>query len=43
MYYYRGLSKWKDEKGYLIDTCLTGQDKYKKLLHRFEINLEKKW
>lgn len=40
MFYYRGLSKWKEERGYLIDTCLTGQDKYKKLLRRFDITLD---
>lgn len=40
MFYYRGLSKWKEEKGYLIDTCLTGQDKYKKLVEQFDIDLE---
>lgn len=31
-YYYRGLSEWKKERGYLIDTCLDGQDTFKKLL-----------
>ena len=36
-YYYRGLSKWKKEKGYLIDTCLTAQDEFKKELDYFEI------
>ncbi len=36
--YYRGLSKYLDERGYLIDTCLFGQDKYKKLLDIYEIN-----
>ena len=29
MFYYRGLKEWNREKGYLIDTCLTEQDKYK--------------
>lgn len=28
-YYYRGLKEWKNEKGYLIDTCLTAQDRFK--------------
>ena len=41
MFYYRGLSKWKEEEGYLIDTCLSGQDKYKKLLQRFDIDIER--
>ncbi len=38
-FYYRGLSEWKSEKGYLIDTCLDGQDTFKKLLTMFDINL----
>ena len=29
MFYYRGLTEWNNEKGYLTDTCLTAQDKYK--------------
>ena len=37
-YYYRGLSKWKSEKGYLMDTCLSAQDEFKKSLDYFEIN-----
>ncbi len=37
MYYYRGLSEWNNERGYLIDTCLDGQDTFKKLLDMFEI------
>ena len=32
MFYYRGLKEWNREKGYLIDTCLTAQDKYKAYL-----------
>jgi len=30
MFYYRGLSEWEREKGYLTDTCLDGQDTFKK-------------
>jgi len=41
MFYYRGLKNWNEEKGYLLDTCLTGQDKYKKLLDRFDVLEEK--
>ena len=37
MFYYRGLSEWQNEKGYLIDTCLTAQDKFKKYLDYFRI------
>lgn len=29
LFYYRGLKEWDNEKGYLIDTCLNAQDKYK--------------
>lgn len=35
--YYRGLSEWNDEQGYLIDTCLMAQDRYKKYLDYFRI------
>ena len=37
-YYYRGLSEWQNEKGYLIDTCLDGQDTFVKLLDMLEIS-----
>ncbi len=37
LYYYRGLKEWNQEKGYLIDTCLTAQDKYKAYLDFFRI------
>lgn len=36
-YYYRGLDKWKKERGYLTDTCLTAQDEFKKVLDYFKI------
>lgn len=36
-YYYRGLSKWKEEKGWLIDTCLDGQDTFKEILKMLDI------
>ena len=32
MFYYRGLHEWKSEHGFLRDTCLTAQDKFKKYL-----------
>ena len=38
MFYYRGLKEWSNEKGYLTDTCLTAQDKYKAYLDYFRIN-----
>ncbi len=37
LFYYRGLSEWKNEPGYLIDTCLDGQDTFKKLMKIFDI------
>ena len=37
MYYYRGLKEWNFEKGYLTDTCLTAQDRYKMYLDYFRI------
>ena len=40
MFYYRGLSEWDDEKGWLTDTCLDGQDTFRRLLETFEIEAE---
>ncbi|MBR6934490.1 MAG: Fic family protein [Clostridia bacterium] len=40
MFYYRGLSEWDNEKGWLTDTCLDGQDTFRKLLEMFEIELD---
>ena len=37
LFYYRGLKEWENEKGYLTDTCLTAQDKYKAYLDYFRI------
>lgn len=36
-FYYRGLREWKNERGYLTETCLDGQDTYKALLRYFGI------
>lgn len=36
-FYYRGLSEWENEKGWLTDTCLDGQDTFKRLLAMFEL------
>ena len=35
LYYYRGLKEYKNEKGYLIDTCLNAQDQYVKLIEYY--------
>ena len=37
MYYYRGLKNWNQEHGWLIDTCLDGQDTVKVYLDYFKI------
>ena len=37
MFYYRGLAEWETEKGYLRDTCLTAQGRYKAYLDYFRI------
>lgn len=37
MFYYRGLHNWPRIKDYLMDTCLTAQDNFKILLHKFRI------
>jgi len=37
MFYYRGLKEWNSEKGYLMDTCLSAQDKFKAYLDYFRI------
>ncbi len=39
MFYYRGLSEWEQEPGYLMDTCLDGQDTFRKLMAMFDIRL----
>lgn len=39
IFYYRGLREWNNERGFLIETCLDGQDTYKALLKYFEIEI----
>ncbi|MBR2257449.1 MAG: Fic family protein [Blautia sp.] len=36
-FYYRGLSEWRNEKGWLTDTCLDGQDTFIRLLDVLDI------
>ena len=38
MYYYQGLDRWEEGRGYLLDTCLTAQDRYRTILDYFRIN-----
>ena len=35
MFYYRGLKEWDNEKGFLLDTCKAGQDKYQAIVDYF--------
>ena len=37
LFYYRGLKEWGHEDGYLTDTILTAQDRFKKYLEYFRI------
>ena len=37
LFYYRGLKEWTRERGYLIDTCLSAQDKFKLRLDYYRI------
>ncbi len=36
-FYYRGLREWDNERGFLIETCLAAQDRYKAYLEYFDI------
>ena len=36
-FYYRGLAQWNQERGYLLDTCLDGQDVFTRLLDTFDV------
>lgn len=40
LFYYRGLHEWKTEPGYLMDTCLAAQDKFKAYLDYFRISYQ---
>lgn len=37
LFYYRGLQQWPNVKGYLRDTCLTAQDRFKVIMEYFRI------
>ncbi|HCT17388.1 MAG TPA: cell filamentation protein Fic [Ruminococcaceae bacterium] len=37
-FYYRGLANWNQEKGWLRDTCLDGQDTFKRILRLLDIH-----
>lgn len=40
LFYYRGLKEWQNERGYLRDTCLSAQDRFKKYLEYFKVPYE---
>jgi len=40
IFYYRGLREWIKERGFLIGTCESGQDKYKELLDIYGIKYD---
>lgn len=41
LFYYRGLAEWRRTPGFLRDTCLTAQDRFKKTLDDFRIPYKK--
>lgn len=40
MFYYRGLAEYETETGFLRDTCLSAQDKFKEYLKYFEVDFD---
>ena len=38
MFYYRGLREWTNDRGYLRDTCMAAQDRFKQVLEYFRID-----
>ncbi len=39
LFYYRGLKEWDTKRGFLTDTCLSAQDKFKLVLKKFKIEI----
>ena len=39
LFYYRGLKEYKNEKGYLTDTCINAQDQYTKMIRYYIGNI----
>ena len=42
VFYYRGISEWDYEQGFLTDACLTAQDRFKAMLDYFRIPYDPK-
>lgn len=40
-FYVRGLQNYSEEKGYLVDTCLTAQDRYESIFYPLAISYQK--
>lgn len=40
LFYYRGLREYRNDKSYLIDTCLSFQDEYRNIIRYFKIKAE---
>ena len=40
MFYYRGLQHWPNTQGYLRDTCLTAQDRFKAIMDYYRISYQ---
>lgn len=38
LFYYRGISEWHNERGFLRDTCLSAQDDFKQHLDYFRVD-----
>ncbi len=38
LFYYRGLQQWSDERGYLRETCIAAQEKFRQYLDYFRID-----
>jgi len=36
-YYYRGLKEWNTDRGYLMDTCISAQDRFREWMKYFQI------
>jgi len=36
-YYYQGLKEWNTDRGYLMDTCLSAQDRFREWMRYFQI------
>ena len=39
-FYYRGLQQWPEIQGYLRDTCLTAQDRFKAIMDYYRISFK---